>query len=421
MSAIMDKPLARRGWRSRPALLAGIGLAVAATVALGALAAAGGVRSVRVERARLTIEPAVQGVFHDFTPLQGKVVPRDTIYLDALEGGQVERILAQPGDLVVQGQPLIQFRNTQLELEVLDREGRLIESITQLQSYEKQLEQNRAANEAALATIDYNVLRLTRSAERRDALAAKGYLSAEQRDQTQDELQHNRKLRPLQAETNRRQEALRLRQLPQIASELAGLQQSLKITRAKLGDLTVRAPISGRLTAMDLKIGENRNRGERLAEIVPDTGFKIAADVDEFYLSRLRVGQIAEAEFGGRTHRLRVSRLYPKVKDGVFQVDMEFVGAAPAGLTPGETVQGKLSLGGDRPALILPAGAFLERSGGDYAFVLTADGRRAERRRIRIGRRNAEQLELIDGLRAGERVVTSDYEGFERMERIDFK
>ena len=99
------------------------------------------------------------------------------------------------------------------------------------------------------------------------------------------------------------------------------------------------------------------------------------------------------------------------MKDGVFTVDLAFVDPQPPGLTTGAAVQGRLSLGGDQPALVLPAGAFLERSGGDYVFVVDPSGNHADRRRIKIGRRNAEQVEVLSGLKPGDRVITSDYAG----------
>ncbi len=100
-------------------------------------------------------------------------MPRDTIYLDALEGGLVARVLVQAGDRVTVGQPLVEFSNTALELEVLDREGGLVQSITQLQTFETQLEQNRAANERLLADAEYDVTRLERALARREELIAR--------------------------------------------------------------------------------------------------------------------------------------------------------------------------------------------------------------------------------------------------------
>jgi HlyD family secretion protein len=201
--------------------------------------------------------------------------------------------------------------------------------------------------------------------------------------------------------------------------EEKSLQQSLEATHAQLDDLTVRAPVTGKITQLDLKIGENRNRGERLAEITPPTGFKISADIDEYYLGRARVGQAADLELNGTRFNLHVARIYPQVKGGTFVMDLAFDGHMPQGLSPGAAAEGKLSLGGDSRGLILPAGAFLEASGGDYVFVLDADGQSAHRRRVKLGRRNTDQVEVLGGLAAGDRVITSDYSSYDKIDRID--
>ena len=420
MTQDMDRKIREPLWRSRRArivLAATVALALMIGTAVAFLGPAR--RSVRLPRAQVSIDEVQSGVYHDFTTLQGQVAPRDIIYLDALEGGQVQTVLVHAGDHVTAGQPLLVFRNTQLQLDVMEREAREVESITQQQTFEKQLEQTRADNEKALANIDYNITRLQQQADRRDELVKTGYVAKETAELVRDELNYNKMIRPVQVETNKRQEKLRIEQLPQIRQEMASLQKSLQITRATLDDLTVRAPASGRLTAMDLQPGENRNRGDRLGQITLETGFKIAAQVDEYYLGRVSPGQTAQIDLDGRSLNLRVERIYPEVKNGAFIVDLSFQGAQPQGLLPGEAVQGKLSLGADRPALVLPAGAFLERSGGDWVFVVASDGGHADRRRIKIGRRNSEQVEVLSGLRPGERVITSDYQGLEKIDRVD--
>ncbi len=418
----MDRPIRPTWWRRKLWLQWGIALLVAVLlVTIAALFLGSPERSIRVAAASVTVARVSQATFHDFIPLRGKVVPMNTVYLDALEGGRVDRILVQAGDTGTAGQPLVELSNTELELDVLDREGRLVESITQLQTYETQLEQNRVANQKALAQIDYNVIRLQRSAARRNILAADDAEPVEVKDQVQDELDFDVTVRPMQDESNRKQEALRVQQLPQIHSQLQKLQQDLKITHGKLANLTVRAPVTGRLTAMDLKVGENRNRGERFGEITPETGDKLAAEVDEYYLGRVQNGQIADIEIGDKTWALNVIRVYPKVTNGTFTVDLAFQDATPAGLLPGQALQGKLALGADRPATILSSGAFLERTGGDWVFVLAKDGKSALRRAIKIGRRNAEQLEVLSGLAGGEQAIISDYTGLERIDRIDLK
>ena len=415
----MDRQIATPWWRQRRTLIAaGVTVAVLVAAAFGALALSGVRSAVRVPAQNVTLGTAEPGVFHDFVALRATAQPKDVSYLDALEGGQVREVFAQAGDLVKVGQPLLSFRNTELELDVLDREGRLVESITQLQTYEKQLEDARVANERAEAQIQYDIIRLQRTAERRDELVAKGYISRDMHEQVHDELDHNRKLLPLQTSSNAEQDVLRRRQIPQIQNELATLQESLKVTRGKLDSLVLRAPVAGRLTDMDIKVGEIRNRGQRLGQIVADTGFKLQAQIDEYYLDRVRPGQTGRVTIGDQELPVRVTRVDPQVKNATFQVDFAFEGAMPHGLLPGQALEGRLTLGGDRPALVLPAGAFLERTGGDWAMVADASGTHADRRRIRIGRRSADQVEVLGGLKPGERVITSDYNGFEKVDRV---
>jgi len=383
-------------------------------------------RSVRLKRTSVIVATVERGVFHDFVPLRAKVVALNSVYLDALEGGRVEKILAQAGDRVSENQPLVILTNTELELDVLEREGRLIESITQLQSYETQLEQNRIANQKALADIEYQVTRLRRSLARRKALVSRALEPVETQESVQDELDHYLQVEPLQADSNRKQEELRVRQLPQIQGQLEKLHEDLRITHGKLDNLVVRAPITGRLTSLDLKVGENRNRGDRFAEITPETGSKLEARVDEYYLGRVRAGQAAEMETldmdsTPKNWRLVVARVYPEVKGGTFTVDLTFSGPVPDGLLPGQALQGKLEVGADRSATVLPSGAFLEITGGRWVFILDKDGRSAHRLDVGLGRRTADQVEVLANLSPGDRVIVSDYTGLERTQRIDFE
>jgi HlyD family secretion protein len=416
-SSGMDKPLPPRRWR-RIRWWVGLGVVAVLIVGLASQSLRGG-RTVRMAANAITIGQVERAVFRDFVPLRGQVVPRDVVYLDAQEGGRVERVLVQAGDTITAGQPLIEFGNTQLQLDVIEREVRLIEQINSLRTTERELEQERAANDKTLAEIQFNLVRLGRLTERRNSLALRGAASAADREDAADELAYYHVLHPIVEQSNAKQAEWRAARIPEIRDELQKLQQNLAIVRSKLDSLIVRAPVSGRLTDMDLKVGENCDRGKRLAQITPDTGFKLSADVDEFYLTRVRTGQTADMAFADLTVALHVIRVYPQVKDGQFKIDLDFESAAPAGLLPGQASQGRLRLGEDRTAVVLPSGAFLEQTGGDWIFVLAGDGHSAARRRVKLGRRSAEQLEVLAGLQPGERVITSDYRGLERLDGIE--
>lgn len=419
----MDRTIQRAPWSvGNWPLAAKLGTAVALIViavlaAVKVIADSGG-RTLRVPIDQVTLATVEHATFHDLIPLHGVVVPLETVYVDAVDGGRVDRVFVQAGDTVQKGQALVELSNTNLALQVIQQESQLNQAISQLQQNEIALEQDHLSNERALAEIDYNLTRLQRSAERRGALATRGMASREELDTVMDELAYYKRLRPIQAASNQRQSDLRDRLLPEIHEQLNALRENLVVVHDKLDSLIVRAPVAGKVTAIDLEVGETPRPGQRLAEVTPQAGMKVRANVDEFYLGQVRVGQSASVNDGGRPLNLTVRRVSPQVRDGQFTVDLEFDRATPPGLIEGAAIQGQLQLGGDTPALVLPAGAFLERTGGNWVFVVDSGGHSAKRRDIKVGRRTSEQVEVLGGLGPGERVIISDYTGLDRADRL---
>ncbi len=408
----MDSPISMPWWRTPRSKVLWVTGCVLLLLLSAGLALRGADGSMRVARGEVTISTVRAALFHDFVPLHATIEPKDTVYLDALSGGQVADLLVQAGDQVLKGQKLIVFHNEQLELNVLDNAGRLTESMTQVQSYETQLEVNRATNEKTLADIRYNISALEHTAKRYDPLLESGTMAPMTVEKVHDQLDHYRQLEGIQIETNREQEALRRKELPGLEAARSSLEKSLEATQAQLQNLTVRAPVTGRITQLDLKLGEHKDLGQRLAEIVPDTGFTVRAELDEYYVGRVRIGQQGSIRLDGADYQLSVSRIYPAVKNGSVTIELSFAGAMPRDPSPGTTVEGRLTLGSDTDAVILPAGPFLDASGGDYAFLLDESGNHAARRRIKLGRRNQKEVEILSGLRPGDRVITSDYAPF---------
>lgn len=420
MSFDMDRPIATPWWRRKPVLIGAGGAAALLLGGLGLSVVLGGMTSsVRVPAATVTIAAAQAGTFRDFTPLRAQVTPRDIVFLDALEGGQVEAVFARSGDMVQAGQPILKFRNTDLEQQVLQQQTATVQAMMQLRESANALEDRRVASERETTQFDFDIIRLSRTLTQQRAMFDRGFLSQSKMLEAEEDLSQKRRLRAMQVESAAREETLRKLRLPEIENELGVLRQTLAATRAKLDALTVRAPVAGRLAELTLEVGQTHGRGQRIAQITPDTGFKLQAQVDEYYLGRVKVGQTAEVLTGERNWPARVTRVDPQVKDSRFGVELEFQGASPLDLRAGQALEGRLSLGGDSRALLVPAGAFLETTGGDWAMVVNANGRRAERRRLRIGRRNAEQVEILGGLKAGETVITSSYAAFEKVQRVD--
>ena len=373
---------------------------------------------MRVDASKITIATVAAAPFHDYIPLRGWVVPLASIVLDAELGGRVEQVLVEAGQRVSAGQPLVRLSDPQLELDAIARETQVIEQMNAQSSQQLTFELTRTSDLKAIADSEYNVVRLARQVARKSPLAARGFASQETLDQASDELAYAKRLREIAAGALQRDDAVIQRTNALIEQTSARLDSNLVAAKHQLDALVVRAPADGMLTALDAHVGEEKVRGQNLGQIDRDGGFKVTVQVDEFYLPRVQVGQRVSATFDGQPSALIVAKLYPQVKDGRFEMDLAWEGAPPAGLRRGQAAQGKLELGGDAPAVVLPAGPFLEASGGAWVFVVDSDGSSATRRPIKLGRRTVEFVEVLSGLRPGERVVTSDYTHLDRIDRL---
>ena len=413
----MDRVVERRGLSNQVK----IGLAAAGILLVVLLFyfMAPGANSQTVEASRITVSTVERGRFDDFLPLRARVEPLVTVYLDAVEGGRVEQVMVEDGASVQQGQLLAVLSNSDLQLNVLARRTEVTQQINSMRSQELALSQTRLANERAIIEAELAAQTARRQFETQRPLAERGFVSARQFAHSRDAYDAARSRLAVIRRTQATDERLQSTQLAQLRASTASLNQSLELANASLDALNLRAPVTGQLTAFSIQVGQSFTRGERLGQIDSAGRNKLRAQVDEFYLGRVTEGQIANAEVGGRAYRMRVSKIYPQVRNGAFEVDLQFVGQEPADLQRGQTVQTRLTLGDPAPALLIPNGAFYNETGGNWVFVVSPDGDSAVKRQVRLGRRNADFIEVLDGLDPGERVITSPYTGFAERDRLD--
>lgn len=412
----MDRAIERKGLSRRVKLALGGLLLLTAATGIWFLLPAG--NSQTVEKARLTISTVERGQYEDFLPLRGRVTPSLTVFLDAVEGGRVERLLVEDGAVVTEGQPLAILSNSDLQLNVLARQTEVTQQINSMRSQELALSQTRLANERALIEAELSADTSRRQYEVQRPLAERGFVAGRAIADSRDAHEAARRRVELLRRQRASDERLQSQQLAQLRASANGLNSSLDLARGSLDALNLRAPVSGQLTSFSIQVGQSLQRGERLGQIDSAGRNKLNAQVDEFHLGRVAEGQTATAEIGGRSYRMRVSKIYPQVQNGAFAIDLAFAEAEPE-LQRGQTVQVRLTLGDTQPALLLPSGAFYNETGGNFVFVVAPDGRSAVRRNVRLGRRNANHIEVLEGLDPGERVITSPYTGFAERDRLD--
>ncbi|MFS0737111.1 efflux RND transporter periplasmic adaptor subunit [Sphingomonas sp. 1P06PA] len=375
-----------------------------------------GDQSVPAER--LTISAVQKGVFDDFLPLRARSTPLVTVFLDAVEGGRVEQVLVEDGATVTKGQLLAVLSNSDLQLNLLARQADVSREINSMRSQELALTQAALSNERAVLEADLATRKAQRQYEMQRPLAERGFVAGRTFRDSQDDYLSNRDRLGVLQRTRRADDRLRSSQLAQLKASANSLNASLGIARATLDALNLRAPVTGSLSGFSIQLGQSLERGERLGQIDSPGRNKLVAGIDEFYLGRVQVGQRASVDWNGKTYRAKVTKIYPQVQNGQFNADLQFMDAEPADLQRGQTLQARLTLGDPAPALLVANGAFYNDSGGTYVFVVDPDGGTAIKRSVRLGRRNINSIEVLDGLSPGDRVITSSYSGFADKDRL---
>jgi HlyD family secretion protein len=376
--------------------------------------------SMSVNQERLAISAVESGTFEDFLPLRSRVTPLVTVYLDAIEGGRVDQKLIEDGAHVAQGQLLAVLSNAELQLSTLEKQAEVEQQLNNMRSQELALTQTRNANLRDLNQAETDLAKMRRQYDLQKPLAEKGFVSTKTFNDTKDDLVYQQQRLAILKRSIAQTESLQSSQLQQLRVASTSLNSSMGIARSNLSQLAIRAPVTGELSGFDLQLGQALQQGERIGQIDSTGGNKLQADVDEYFLGRVHIGQTASADVDGKTYRLKVAKVYPQVKNGQFQVDLVFDGPAPTSVQRGQTVQTKLTIGDSSKAMLIPNGAFFNDTGGNWVFVVDRGGNGATKRQVQLGRRNANFIEVLGGLKPGERVITSSYSGLVDKDHLNF-
>ncbi|MBO0930825.1 efflux RND transporter periplasmic adaptor subunit [Fibrella aquatilis] len=415
----MDRALPKRFWTQQRLILSGGGLLLAGLLAYTFFFA--DKRSkLNVEREKITVSPVKVGAFEEFIAVTGVVQPLKTIRLDAIEGGYVTQKLVEGGTQVTQGQVLLKLENQGLKLSFLQSETEANRLVNDLQNTRQRLRVERFALRKTLADLDAQLDQTKDTYERQAKLYKDKVVSEEDYLKAKRAYERLLKQREIEAESQKYQEDNSALQIKQLEGTLARTQRNVALWQQTLENLVVKAPVSGQLSSIDVEVGSNINRGQNIGQIDDLNGFKMRVGVDEHYISRVFPGLGGSFEFNGQDYTLSISRVYPEVRNGRFDVDMIFPKGVPQGIKRGQSSPIRLELGKAAKATLLPVGGFFSDTGGNWVYVLDNSGKRATKRTITLGRKNPEFYEVLEGLQPGEQVITSSYENFGDNEVLEF-
>ena len=416
----MDRVIVKKTWTTqRIFLLAG---SVVLVVLIGAIfLSTSGKSRLNVDTQKIMISEVKKGNFHEFIPINGVVMPITTIYLDAIEGGRVEELYVEDGALLQKGQAIMKLANTDLELELANRETAVYDLITTMQNTRNLAEQNSIRQLNQLADVDNALAETERVYKMNKKLFDEKVIAQQEFQSTLNMYNYQVRRKKLTEQTLRQDSISTRQQIQQMQEAIRRTQAALVLMRKKAEDLIVKAPVAGQLTSRNAEIGESKTRGQRLGQLDVLSGYKVRADIDEHYISRIFAGLTGEFTFANKDYPLSIKKIYTQVTNGRFQVDMVFDKEVPEGIRRGQTLQIRLALSDETQALLLPKGGFYQQTGGNWIFKVDESGRRAYRVDIRLGRQNPEYYEVTEGLQPGEKVITSSYENYGDMQELVIK
>jgi HlyD family secretion protein len=412
--AAMDAVVPRRRGKRAVIIAASVIVVAAAAYALWSWIP----RGLQIDGADLRIGQATRGVFVDDIIVRANAEPLNSVILDAVESGRVEEVFAADGALVKKGQLLFRISNPQRNLELLARQYEHSVSIFNLSNLRVSQQASASDHQRRLDDLQFALDQARKQHARNVRLAAQGFISSVALEESEDKLAQQERALKQEQQSNVAESRVRQSAEQQLESSIQGLNSGLKLVSATVDALAVRAPAEGRLTNFRLQVGESIATGKNIGRIDDPARFKLTANVDEYYLNRMAVGRHGNIQQDGRSYAADISTIYPQIKDGRFTVEMIFTHGQPPVMNPGQSLDARITLGEPAPALLLPNGAFINDSGGAWVYVLDASGHSAQRRAVRTGRRNNSQIEVLEGLNAGDKVILSSYAAYGNSPRL---
>lgn len=372
--------------------------------------------TLRVDRRGLNIGTVENAQFDDYVSVDGSVVPIQVVQISPEEGGVVLEKTVEEGAHVKKDDVIVRLNNSNLDLEILNAESELAEKQNMLRSTQLSMEQDNLNNRNEALQLKMDVQTKRRAYKHQAALQKEELNSREEYLKAKEDYELAVQKEELIQQRLKKTNELNRSQVAQMTGDLASMRKNVELVRQRKAKLDVRSTIDGEIGLLDVELGQSISPGQKIGVINDLSDYKVEAQVDEHYIDRVHTGLQATFEQNGRKYRLRVRKVYPEVREGRFKIDFVFRGERPKNIRTGQTYYVDLQLGEAKKAIIIPKGTFYSVTGGSWIFVLDKDGRKAYRRKIRIGRQNPQYYEVLEGLEPGEKVIVSGYESYKDNE-----
>jgi HlyD family secretion protein len=376
-------------------------------------------RSLTIKASEITIKTVENDNFEDFMAFQAKAVPLNSMFINIIEGGAVQEIFVENGDKVIKGQPLARLYNPNAELAYMQQETAIIEQINNLNKAKLDLRNQELNLAKDLISIEHDYLDAKNLYDLNTKLSDEEILSKNELEKTKENYRFQKERMYIIKQSIKKEKQANQIQIEQLNQSITIMDKSLGILRTNKKNFLIAAPLAGRLSSFEPILGKTYAQNTSIGTIDDRKGYKLVADLDEFYLARIAVRQKGTVHFDNKLIEVQITKLNPEIKNGRFQVELDFVSSKNLDLRQGLSFGVKLNLSEKTKTKVLSKGSFYEETNGKWIFVVKGD--KAERRDIKLGRENPLYYEVLSGLNANEKVITSSYKDYKEIEILDIE
>jgi HlyD family secretion protein len=377
------------------------------------------------KKSEIKLYTVKRGDFQEYFLVDCFVAPDRSIFIDSQEYGIVQSVRTEQGSVVGKGQVLIVLQNDELESKLLLKEAELRDAMQDRDSSGVRRQQLEARGREQLFELDHQIDVAKDDCETKEALFDASAISKSDLQKARRELEYWTSKREMAVKSNELDLALQAQEDQKLRNSIDILKLDLRRLQERIGSLAIVSPAYGQITSFSASVGEAKNIGSRIAQLDIMDSLKMKANLDEYYLPKLEVGNKGsftslDVKGGEVEYGVRVSWISPDVKNSSFEADFKF-DAAPANLRIGQRFLVRIELGKKRESVLLAQGQYFQTTGGRWVYLVDASGGAAARKDIVAGRSNPDFLEVLSGLAPGDRVIVSDYSGFNGLQRISLR
>lgn len=371
-----------------------------------------------VDRGTVVIDAVKRGPLNRNVNGLGTLVPEDIRWIAAVTSGRVERRLVQQGAKVTPDTVLLELSNPELDQSVVEAESQLNSALAEYQNKKVELEAQLLNQQALAATVeaDYTQAKLTKEAN--EQLVREGLVSDLILKQSRGKFAEL----TTRLELEKRRLAINTEAVKtQLAVSQARLDQQKALAalrRQQRDQLRVRAGMTGVLQQMVVEVGQQVQPGANLCRVADMTKLKAQIRIAETQLKDMAIGQVATIDTRNGIVPGHVIRIDPAAENGTVTVDVSLEGALPPGTRADMGVDGRIELERLLDVLYVQRPAFGQEKSTITLFKLEPDEKTAVRTQVTLGRHSVTHIEIVEGLKVGDKVILSDTSQWDNVDRI---